>query len=166
MNQFKRSCIAALLAVCASGAALAQAHTAPRAAADSAMLKSAREIADMTAGQVTGSGASDKLIYLQGSGADLRIVGLEALALGGDWPELPKAASAVVRTRASLASASAPPAADVEMVRRTGLALFLVGEDRKPARLWEVRRDGDAVFYREIDARAAAGPWRQAGSAP
>jgi hypothetical protein len=123
----------------------------------------ARTIANATVGRGPAAGRADALVYFSGSGDETRVLGIATLAPGDPWIDAPERAVAVLRTRGSTSGGNrAPDPADIAYVRRTGLTVFLAGEWRDPAVIWEIRREGDGVRLREIDRRGRGGPWRPA----
>jgi hypothetical protein len=123
----------------------------------------ARIIANATVGHGPAAGRADKLVYFGGGAGGTQIVGIATLAPGDAWIDAPEGALAVLRTRGSTAGGNrAPDPADIAYVRRTGLPVFLAGEWRDPAVLWEIRREGEGVQWREIDRRGRARPWQAA----
>lgn len=132
---------------------------------DSDMLEAMRAFADITSGELVGDGKpADKLIFFgRTARGDLRTIGIQALALGGEWAEPMQGAIAIMRTRASTSNGNkAPEQADLDYVRRTGIPVFIVGEWSAPSPIWQIVRHSGQVRWREIDARAEAGPWQGA----
>jgi hypothetical protein len=149
-----------------SVAALAAAAMAPAAAAQDqggVPPTFARIIANATVGRGPAAGQADALVFFGGSGGDTRVIGIATLAPGDPWIDAPERAVAVLRTRGSTPGGNrAPDPADIAYVQRTGLTVFLAGEWRDPAIIWEIRREGDGVRVRDIDRRGRGGRWRPA----
>jgi hypothetical protein len=147
-------------------AALAAAVMPPAAVAQNSVgvpPSFARIIANATVGRGAAAGRADALVFFGGSGGETRVVGIATLAPGDPWIDAPAGAAAVLRTRGSTPGGNrAPDPADIAYVQRTGLTVFLAGEWRDPAVLWEIGREGDGVRLREIDRRGRGGPWRPA----
>jgi hypothetical protein len=143
-----------------------QAPASARAEAD--LLKAIRAFAEITSGELVGDGkAADKLVFFARTGqGQLRTIGIQALAPGGDWVEPMKGAIAIMRTRASTSNGnSAPEPADLDYVRRSGIPVFIVGEWSAPPPIWQIVREGRRVRWREIDGQGRPGPWRAAPTA-
>jgi hypothetical protein len=123
-----------------------------------------RVIANATVGHGPAAGRADALVYFSGGGNETRVVGIATLAPGDPWVDAPEAAVAVLRTRGSTPGGNrAPDPADIDYVQRTGLTVFVAGEWRDPAVIWEIQREGDGVRVRDIDRRGRGGRWRPAG---
>jgi hypothetical protein len=65
-----------------------------------------------------------------------------------------------MRTRTATSSGNAAPeAGDFQLAARATVPVCIVGEWSNPPALWEIRRQGNGVAFRRIDARGAAGAW-------
>jgi hypothetical protein len=147
-------------------AALAGAVMAPAAAAQDrggVPPGFVRVIVNATVGHGPAAGRSDALVFFSGGGDETRVLGIAALAPGDPWVDAPERAVAVLRTRGSTPGGNrAPDPSDIAYAQRTGLTVFVAGEWRDPAVIWEIRPEADGVRVRDIDRRGRGGPWRPA----
>ena len=130
---------------------------------DTVLLRTMRAVGDATSGQRVGNGApADKVVYFGRNGRnEIVVTSVAALAPGAPVAAAPAGAIALIRTRAGTANAHAgPDPADLALARDTGIGVFIVGEWRTPPIIWEVRRQGADIRWREIDHLGVAGPWR------
>ncbi|HSI17383.1 MAG TPA: hypothetical protein VK980_06410 [Sphingomonas sp.] len=137
--------------------AMVTAESAADVAATPAMVKSARQFADITIRMKVAS-ATDKVVYLSGPPEDLRVSLIEVMPSTdngqGDKPE----AAAIVRTRSQ--RVDHPTAGDRLFAEQRGVSIFIIGEWASPAPMWEIGRRNGAMVFRTVDKDGVAGVWQ------
>jgi hypothetical protein len=126
--------------------------------ASPALVKSARQFANITVRLKVGQGNTDKVVFLSGTAEDLRVISIEVMP-STDNSEIEKPdAVAILRTRSR--RVERPTEGDRLFAEQRGVSIFIVGEWALPAPMWEVgRRDGKMVF-RTVDRDGIAGAWQ------
>jgi hypothetical protein len=126
--------------------------------ASPALVKSARQFANITVRLKVGQGNTDKVVFLSGTAEDLRVISIEVMP-STDNSEIEKPdAVAILRTRSR--RVERPTEGDRLFAEQRGVSIFIVGEWASPAPMWEVgRRDGKMVF-RTVDRDGIAGAWQ------
>ncbi|MEO7682143.1 MAG: hypothetical protein ABIS14_15880 [Sphingomonas sp.] len=123
-----------------------------------AMVKSAREFADITVRMKVGDGHTDKVVFLDGAAEDLRLISIEVMP-STDNSEIEKPeAVAILRTRSQ--RVDHPTAGDRLFAEQRGVSIFIIGEWASPAPMWEIGRRNGAMVFRTVDKDGVAGVWQ------
>ncbi|MDB5676777.1 MAG: hypothetical protein JWM65_3759 [Sphingomonas bacterium] len=127
-------------------------------AASPALVKSAREFADITVRMKVGDGHTDKVVFLGGAAEDLRVISIEVMP-STDNSEIAKPeAVAILRTRSQ--RVDHPTAGDRLFAEQRGVSIFIIGEWASPAPMWEIGRRNGAMAFRTVDKDGVAGVWQ------
>lgn len=105
---------------------------------------------------------ADKILLLtRDSRGNPEIGGSLAMPVRQSLPAPPAGVLAVVRLhQRSDTVVPGPTADDLAFVAANKLPLFVIGEWARPAPMWEVAWQGDAVRYRTIGDVGEIGPWQ------
>lgn len=105
---------------------------------------------------------ADKILLLtRDNRGNPEIGGSLAMPVRQSLPPPPAGVFAVVRLhQRSETVVPGPTADDLAFVATNKLPLFVIGEWARPAPMWEVAWQGDAVRYRVIGDVGEIGPWR------
>lgn len=142
----------------------AETVAAPTAIADEDMRLFAALNGRKVAGRPVGGPypTADKILLLtRDSRGNPEIGGSLAMPVRQSLPAPPAGVLAVVRLhQRSDTVVPGPTADDLAFVAANKLPLFVIGEWARPAPMWEVAWQGDAVRYRTIGDVGEIGPWQ------
>ncbi len=148
-----------------SPAPAAETEAAPPAIADSDVREYAAVAGRKVAGRPVGGpyATADKLLLLGRDGKGYPVV---TASLGvparQSLPAPPDGTLAVVRLhQRSETVVPGPTADDLAFVAANRLPLFVIGEWRRPAPMWEVAWVDDGVRFRTIGEVGEIGPWQE-----